>query len=115
MKKVVESFAQAVAELGCVTARLDEVQIVAFMDAIVRARRIFCIGVGREGLSTRGFTMRLMHLGKEAHWIWDDTTPAIGPGDLLIATSGSGEIGHVDYVFDQAVAHGAETAVLEVG
>ncbi|MBC7285062.1 SIS domain-containing protein, partial [Hoeflea sp.] len=79
---------------------------------IIRARRIFLIGVGREGLATRAFTMRLMHLGKEAHWIWDDTTPAIGPGDLLIATSGSGAIGHIDYVHGQAVAAGAETAVV---
>ena len=68
------------------------------MDAILRAPRIFCIGAGREGLATRAFAMRLMHLGKPVHWIWDDTTPAIGPGDLLIATSGSGEIGHIDYV-----------------
>ena len=27
-------------------------------------------GAGREGLSTREFAMRLMHLGKESHWIW---------------------------------------------
>jgi 6-phospho-3-hexuloisomerase len=112
MGEIQESFARAVAELGQVTARLDEGQIAAFMDAIVRAPRIFCIGVGREGLATRGFTMRLMHLGKEAHWIWDDTTPAIGRGELLIAISGSGEIGHIDYIFDQAASHGAETAVV---
>ena len=35
-----------------------------FMDLIVQAERIFCMGVGREGISTRGFAMRLMHLGK---------------------------------------------------
>jgi 6-phospho-3-hexuloisomerase len=112
MTTVKMRFAAAVAELGRVTERLDEIQIAAFMDAILQARRIFLIGVGREGLSTRAFTMRLMHLGKEAHWIWDDTTPAIGTGDLLIATSGSGEIGHIDYVFDQAAAAGAATAVV---
>ena len=81
MEKVGKRFAQAVAELSRVAERLDEDQIAAFLDAIIRARRIFCIGVGREGLSTRAFTMRLMHLGKDAHWVWDDTTPAIGPGD----------------------------------
>jgi len=112
MKQVVEGFAQAVAELGRVTGRLDERQIEAFVEAIAGAKRVFLIGVGREGLSTRAFTMRLMHLGKEVHWIWDDTTPAIGVGDLLIATSGSGQIGHIDYVFDQAVAAGADTAVV---
>ncbi|MDQ7250497.1 6-phospho-3-hexuloisomerase [Dongia sedimenti] len=112
MTNVVEGFGQAVAELGRVTGRLDEKQITGFIEAVARAKRIFLIGVGREGLSTRAFTMRLMHLGKEAHWIWDDTTPAIGSGDLLIATSGSGQIGHIDYVFDQAAAAGADTAVV---
>jgi len=109
---VKESYAHAVEELGRVTARLDEAQIDAFIAAVAKARRVFCIGVGREGLATRAFTMRLMHLGKPAFWIWDDTTPAIGPGDLLLATSGSGCIGHIDYVFDQAVAAGADTAVV---
>ena len=64
--------------------RLDTEQIQAFVDAIKAARRIILIGVGREGLSTRAFTMRLMHLGLDSHWIWDETTPSIGEGDLLM-------------------------------
>jgi 6-phospho-3-hexuloisomerase len=112
MPTVTARFAQAVSELGAVAERLDEQQIEGFVAAIARAERVFCIGAGREGLATRAFTMRLMHLGKDAHWIWDDTAPGIGPRDLLIATSGSGAIGHVDYVFDQAAANGAETAVV---
>jgi 6-phospho-3-hexuloisomerase len=112
MLDVADGFTRAVAELGRVAERLDPRQIDAFIAAIVKAGRVFLIGAGREGLSTRAFTMRLMHLGKEAHWIWDDTTPGIGAGDLLIATSGSGSIGHIDYFFDQAVAAGADTAVV---
>jgi 6-phospho-3-hexuloisomerase len=112
MQDVVQGFTRAVAELGRVAERLDPKQVEAFIAAIARAKRLFLIGAGREGLSTRAFTMRLMHLGKETHWIWDDTTPGIGAGDLLIATSGSGAIGHIDYVFDQAVAAGADTAVV---
>jgi 6-phospho-3-hexuloisomerase len=112
MPGIRQQFAHALKELAGVTPRLDEGQIAAFIDAILAARRIFCIGVGREGLATRAFSMRLMHLGRQAHWIWDDTTPALGPGDLLIATSGSGEIGHIDYVHDRALAHGARTAVV---
>jgi 6-phospho-3-hexuloisomerase len=112
MQDVVDGFARAVSELAQVTDRLDRRQIDNFIAAIAGARRVFLVGAGREGLSTRAFTMRLMHLGKETYWIWDDTTPSIGDGDLLIATSGSGAIGHIDYVFDQAVAAGADTAVV---
>ncbi len=91
---------------------VDQQQIRSFLELIKKANRIFLMGVGREGLATRGFTMRLMHLGKETHWVWDDTTPGLVPGDLFILTSGSGEIGHIHYVAEQAKAAGATVAVV---
>ncbi|MGN6551142.1 MAG: SIS domain-containing protein [Pararhizobium sp.] len=112
MNDVRNGFARAVQELAAVAERLDAAAIDAFVEAVAAAPRIFLVGAGREGLATRAFAMRLAHLGKTAHWIWDDTTPGINAGDLLIATSGSGAIGHIDYVFDQATAHGATTAVV---
>lgn len=56
--------------------------------------------------------MRLMHLGIASHWLWDETTPSIGKGDLLIATSGCGDIGHIHYVVGQAKAKGAKVAII---
>src|SRR6185295_3301794 len=49
---------------------------------------------------------------KPTHWIWDDTTPGIAKGDLVIVVSGGGSIGHIDYVFDRAREAGAEIAVV---
>lgn len=80
--------------------------------AIVNANRIFTIGVGREGIAMRAFSMRLMHLGKEVHWIWDDTTPGMGKGDLLLAVSGSGKIGHIHYVAEKGKQAGATLYVV---
>ena len=60
-------------------------------DLIGEANRIFLFGVGRVGISSRALVMRLVHLGKPAFWIPDDSTPSSGEGDLLIANSGSGE------------------------
>ena len=57
---------------------------------ILRARHIACYGVGREGLMMRALCMRLMHLGLDAHFVGDMTTPPIGAGDLLIASAGPG-------------------------
>ena len=99
-------------ELAQVFDNIDESQVEAFIEAIENANRIILIGAGREGLATRAFTMRLMHMGLAAHWIWDDTTPAIGRNDLLIATSGSGEIGHIHYVVETAKKRGAEIALV---
>jgi 6-phospho-3-hexuloisomerase len=99
-------------ELAKVFERIDFAQIEALMGAVDKAKRIILIGVGREGLATRAFTMRLMHMGLDAHWVWDDTTPSLGKGDLLIATSGCGEIGHIHYVVETAKKRGAKVAVV---
>lgn len=92
--------------------RQDTDELDQFMSMIIEAKRIFLMGVGREGISTRAFAMRLMHLGKETHWIWDDTTPGMHEGDLFIATNGSGKIGHITYVVEQAKKTGAKVAVV---
>jgi len=95
-KMSIKSLGKTIAlELTRVFEKIDDSQIETFIEAITNAKRIILIGAGREGLATRAFTMRLMHMGLDAHWVWDDTTPSIGPGDLLIATSGCGEIGHI--------------------
>ena len=58
-------------------------EIDALMEAVGEAKRIFVMGVGREGIAARSFAMRLMHLGKEVHWIWDDTTPGMGESAIF--------------------------------
>ena len=90
----------------------DEKELTSAMDAICAAKRIFVVGAGREGIASRSFAMRLMHLGKEVHWLWDDTTPGMGKGDLFLAVNGSGKIGHIDYLLDQAGQTGADRLVV---
>ncbi len=91
---------------------LDQENLRAFMETVKSHDRIFLIGVGREGMMTRAFAMRLMHMGKEIHWIWDDTTPAIEKGDLVIATLGDGRIGHINYVCERAKEAGGKICVV---
>lgn len=78
-----------------------------FIEKISKAKRIFTLGVGREGIATRAFSMRLMHLGKEVHWLWDDTTPGMDENDLVIITNGSSNISHLNTVFANAKETGA--------
>ncbi|MGO1225277.1 MAG: SIS domain-containing protein [Brachybacterium sp.] len=99
-------------EIGQVLSRLDPSQLDAVADAINGANRAFVLGVGREGLAARGFAMRLVHLGLETHWGWDDTTPAVEERDVFILVNGPGTIGHLDYVFEQIRATGATTVVV---
>lgn len=99
-------------ELDQVFERIDNDSVGKLMDLINNSKKIFLMGVGREGLATRGFAMRLMHYGKEVHWCWDDTTPAVGEDDLFILTSGSGEIGHIHYVVEEVKKTGAKICLV---
>ena len=51
-------------------------------------------------------------LGKESFWIWDDTTPSIGEGDLMICACGSANVGHENYVAEMAKKNGAKLALI---
>lgn len=87
----------AIAELQRVFEKMRAEDVQPAVDALIHAKRVFCYGGGREGLGLRFFVMRLMHLGKEAHWAWDDTSPSCGKGDVFMVTGGSGAINHVGY------------------
>ncbi|WJS82724.1 6-phospho-3-hexuloisomerase [Tetragenococcus halophilus] len=92
----------ALDELSQVFAKMNDKDVKPLLDSIEEADRIFLLGAGREGLSTREFAMRLMHLGKEAHWVWEDTTPAVRPGDLFICACGSADVSYINTVCDNA-------------
>ncbi len=77
-----------VAENRTVLDRVEEREIDAFLDAIMKAKSIQICGMGRMKLSVRGFAMRLKHMGFDSYVVYDTTTPVIGPGDLLIVHAG---------------------------
>lgn len=99
-------------EHASVFEKQDIRELKRFLQIILDAGLVFVIGTGREGIAARSFAMRLMHLGKEVHWVWDDTTPAMHRGDLLIAVNGSGKIGHIDYLIEKAKGTGATIGVI---
>ncbi len=99
-------------EHEAVFAAQPQEDIEAALNLFEQHTRIFVTGAGREGIAARAFSMRLMHLGKEVHWLWDDTTPGMGEGDLFVAVNGSGRIGHIDYLLDEAGKRGASRFVI---
>jgi len=102
---------RALAEVGAVIDRIDPADIERLCAEIRAARRIACYGVGREGLMMKALTMRLMHLGLDAHVVGDMTTPAVGQGDLLLVSAGPGWFSTVEALAGVAAAAGARTAV----
>src|SRR5215211_4177692 len=103
---------RGLSELGIVMANINEDAPRRVTAAITQSRRIACHGVGREGLMMKAFAMRLMHLGFDAHVVGDVTTPPIGAGDLLIASTGPGNTPTVLVLMNVAKGAGAQVMLI---
>jgi 6-phospho-3-hexuloisomerase len=99
-------------ELETALFRVRQGELEALAEAIAAADRVFLCGAGRVGTATRALAMRLAQMGRPAFWVPDDTTPRIGPGDLLVANSGSGGSPSTLHVAAQAKKAGAAVATI---
>lgn len=102
----------ALGELNAVFGRMNDNAVRGLLEKIKESDRIFLLGAGREGLSTREFAMRLMHVGKQSYWVWDDTTPSMREGDLFICACGSADVEHENTLCDNAKKTGATLALV---
>jgi 6-phospho-3-hexuloisomerase len=102
----------ALSDLAGVFAAMPENALDGLIEAIVAAKRIVVFGLGREGLQMRGFAMRLFHMGRDVS-VWGDmTTPALGAGDLFIASAGPGDLPTAQTLVEIARKAGARTALV---
>jgi 6-phospho-3-hexuloisomerase len=103
---------QALSEIEGVFAGLAPDTAERMCEEILKARRIACYGVGREGLMMKALCMRLMHLGLDAHVVGDMTTTPVGAGDLLLVSAGPGAFSTVLALMGVAQKAGARTMVV---
>jgi 6-phospho-3-hexuloisomerase len=102
----------ALSDLARVFEAMPEDALDRLIEEIVAARRIVVFGLGREGLQMRGFAMRLFHMGRDVA-VWGDmTTPALGQGDLFIASAGPGDLPTARTLADVARQAGARTLLV---
>lgn len=111
-----ESLAQlskgALGDLAAVFAAMPENALDGLIEEIVKAKRIVMFGLGREGLQTRGFAMRLFHMGLNVA-VWGDmTAPPVGPGDLFLVSAGPGDLDTTRALIAIARKAGARTALV---
>jgi 6-phospho-3-hexuloisomerase len=69
-------------------------EVEKLLDAITETKCVQVFGIGRMKCAVRAFVMRLMHMGFNAHVVYDTTCPNIGPGDLLIVNAACTTIGY---------------------
>ncbi len=89
---------------------VDEAEVEKLLDAIAEAGCIQVFGMGRMKCAVRAFVMRLMHMGLDAHVVYDTTCPNLGKGDLLIANAACTTIGYT--VMQFARKTGARVAAI---
>lgn len=89
---------------------VDEDEINKLIEAITKAKCIQVFGMGRMQSSARAFTMRLMHMGFNAHVVYDTTCPNIGEGDLLILNSACTSVEYL--IIKLAKRSGAKVAAI---
>lgn len=99
-------------ELADVCRRLDYDAMAELADAVQACAAVFVAGAGRSGLMARAGAMRLMHFGKRVYVVGETVTPAIGPDDLLLVASGSGETGGMILAARKARSVGARVALV---
>lgn len=104
--------AAAAEELAGVAGRIDPAGLEALAGRIAAAGRIVVAGCGRERLMLMALAMRLAHLGLAAAVQGETTAPPVGPGDLLLASAGPGDLPTVTALMARARAAGAEVALL---
>jgi 6-phospho-3-hexuloisomerase len=105
-------YARALGDLADVFDRIDHDMVALAIEEIARADHIALYGVGREGLQIKGLAMRLFHLGLKVAVVGDMTTPPVGPGDLLILSSGPGSFSTVQALISVAKKAGARTLIV---
>jgi 6-phospho-3-hexuloisomerase len=68
---------------------VNDAEVEKLLEAITEARNkcVMVWGIGRMQCAARAFVMRLMHMGFNAHIVYDTTCPNLSAGDLLIVNA----------------------------
>lgn len=100
-------------EIQTVLSQIEHDSVEKLVAALRKGKRVVTIGAGRVGLTTKGFAMRLGHLGIAAYALGDMTVPSLGvKGDLVLVASGSGETQSIALLAETAKRAGATLALL---
>ena len=101
-----------VAEIGETLEQVDSGEVERLVAALIDARRVFIFAVGRVLLSLECLGKRLNHLGIDCQVVGSMDEKPIGPPDLLLIASGSGESKLPAEIARLAKNAGAKLAIL---
>jgi 6-phospho-3-hexuloisomerase len=105
-------FAQQLAELHDVLARISREEFVGAAQLVVATPMVHLTGRGRNELALRAFGNRLMQLGKPVAILGDILSAPVRHGDLVVIASGSGTTSALLDVADASLALNAKILAL---
>lgn len=89
--KMLEQMLREFYQNGCgILGKVDEKEMIHATDTILRAKKIYVLGIGHSGFFGRIFAMKLNHVGLRAYTVFDEINPPFDQDDLFIAISQSG-------------------------
>lgn len=89
--RIPEFMQQMAATITKTAGMLDYVQMAAFFQEMLSAKKVYVAGAGRSGFIAKAFGLRLMYFGLKVYVVGETITPAFRSGDTLVVFSGSGE------------------------
>lgn len=79
-------------ELSDTLPAIDDEEFSVFVGELMApGRRVLLMGVGRVMLSLKAWVKRMRHLEIDINYVGDETEMPVGPGDLVVIGSSSGE------------------------
>ena len=70
---------------------VDKNNMIEIASTLLKARKIFILGIGHSGMFGKILSMKLNHVGLRAFTVFDEINPPFTPEDIFIAISQSGE------------------------
>jgi len=71
--------------------KIEASQLENAVSLILKAEKIYVLGIGHSGMFGRILSMKLNHVGLRAYTVFDEINPPFNEKDLFIAISQSGE------------------------
>lgn len=78
-------------EMDAIMQMIDRAAVDEVSNYAVNAKKVLVVGVGRVLISLKAWVKRWKHLGIDINYVGSETEGAVGPGDVLIVASASGE------------------------
>lgn len=101
-------------ELEHTLSQIQDSDMQIMTEHILRSKQVFVAGAGRSGLMGKAFAMRLAHMGLQVYVVGETVTPGIGPNDMLLLCSGSGETGSLKLMAQKAANVGARVGLITI-